>query len=462
MAKNIFNSIRDYWKGKNKFNTAFFSFYGGGSTSYDIKNQTYLDKGFNFNNDIYSIISKQATKTASIPLVIKKIEDEQAKSKLDVLSKSTKGNLTPLQKVKKRTLETKAYDGEVLGLPLEKPNPFQTWTEFNYLYKVFLKTNGNVYIYKLMPKEGMNAGTPIALYLLPSHSMEIILKKNADMMSVESPVFGYKLIEGNIGITFKADEITHIKYPNPNFDLNGSHLYGFSPIRAVLKNIESSNLALDLNIKTMKNGGAFGLIHSKGQTPLTYEQATGLKDRLKEMDADPDKLGKIAGVSAEIGFTRLSLTTDELKLFDYLNFDQKQICNALGWSDKLLNNDDGAKYDNVKQFRKQVVIDNIIPDLELLATAFNTDILPLFKNYKGTCLYFEYSELPEMQEDMTEMVAWVKPSIETGLISRNEGRVFMNLPMSEDSSMNEITVNADILTLDQALDDFPTVDGSPI
>ncbi len=112
--------------------------------------------------------------------------------------------------------------------------------------------------------------------------------------------------------------------------------------------------------------------------------------------------------------------------------------------------------------RKQVVIDNIIPDLELLASAFNTDILPLFKNYKGTCLYFEYSELPEMQEDMTEMVAWVKPSIETGLISRNEGRVFMNLPMSDDSSMNEITVNADILTLDQALDDFPTVDGSPI
>ena len=43
------------------------------------------------------------------------------------------------------------------------------------------------------------------------------------------------------------------------------------------------------------------------------------------MDADPDKLGKIAGVSAEIGFTRLSLTTDELKLFEYLNFDQKQI-----------------------------------------------------------------------------------------------------------------------------------------
>ena len=38
----------------------------------------------------------------------------------------------------------------------------------------------------------------------------------------------------------------------------------------------------------------------------------------------------------------------------------------------------------------------------------------------------------------------------------------MKLPLSEDKSMDEITVNADILTLEQALDDFPSVDNSPI
>ena len=446
----------------NKFNEAFFKFIGSGGSSYDLNAKTYIEKGFNINPIVYSVISQMATKTSSVPYTIKKIEDKGQKQKLSKLLKATKHELTPQQEVKRLMLETKAYQANDFDMPLEAPNPLQTWNEFLELYKTLIKITGNVYIYKLMPSEGRNEGTPLALYLLPSHLMEIVLKKDANMMSTESPIDGYHLIEGNIGITFTADEITHIKYPNPNFDLEGSHLYGFAPFRALLKNIESSNLALDLNIKTMKNGGAFGLIHSKGQSPLTQEQAKSLKDRLKEMDADPDKLGKIAGVSAEIGFTRLSLTTDELKLFEYLNFDQKQICNALGWSDKLLNNDAGAKYDNISQFRKQVVIDNIIPDLELFATAFNNDILPLFKNYKGTCLYFEYSELPEMQEDMSEMVAWVRPSIETGLITRNEGRAFMKLPESDDKSMDEVTVNADILTLEQALDDFPTVDSSPI
>ena len=446
----------------NKFNEAFFKFIGSGGSSYDLQAETYIEKGFNINPIVYSVISQMATKTSSVPYSIKKIEDKGEKQKLNNLLKATKHNLTPQQEVKRLMLESKAYTESDYTMPLDIPNPLQTWNEFLELYKTLIKLTGNVYIYKLMPNEGMNSGTPIALYLLPSHLMEIVLKKGANMMSVESPIDGYKLIEGNIGISFTENEVTHIKYPNPNFDLNGSHLYGLSPIRSVLKNIESSNLALDLNIKTMKNGGAFGLIHSKGQTPLTYEQANGLKDRLKEMDSDPDKLGKIAGVSAEIGFTRLSLTTDELKLFDYLSFDQKQICNALGWSDKLLNNDSGAKYDNIKQFRKQVVIDNIIPDLELFAVAFNNDIMPLFKNYKGTCIYFQYSELPEMQEDMTEMVAWVKLAIEAGLISRNEGRKFMKMALSEDKSMDEITVNADILTLEQALDDFPSVEGNTL
>jgi len=35
----------------------------------------------------------------------------------------------------------------------------------------------------------------------------------------------------------------------------------------------------------------------------------------------------------------------------------------------------------------------------------------------------------------------------------------MKLPVSDNEQMNEITVNTDILTLEQALDDFPSVDG---
>ena len=444
----------------NKFNQSFFKWMGGTGSSYDVNATTYIEKGYNINPIVYSVVSQMATKTSSVPYSIKKVESKEQKRKADRLVKATGYNLTPQQQVKQILLETKAYSEDELAMPIPKPNPLQTWSEWLELYKTFIRITGNVYIYKLTTSpDSPNAGNILGLYLLPSHLMNIVLKDDANLLTLESPIDHYKLISSETGIDFTEAEITHIKYPNPNFDTNGSHLYGLSPIKAILRNIESSNTALDLNIKTMNNGGAFGFVHSKGQTPLTADQAKGIKDRIKESFNDKDKLSQIMGVSAEIGFTRIGMTTDELKLFDYLNFDQKQICNALGWSDKLLNNDAGAKYDNVNQFRKQVVVDNIIPDLNLLTEAFDTDILPNFKGYENTCLKFEYSELPEMQQDLTEMIGWIKPAVETGLINRNEGRRFMKLPVSDNEQMNEITVNTDILTLEQALDDFPSVDG---
>ena len=81
--------------------------------------------------------------------------------------------------------------------------------------------------------------------------------------------------------------------------MQGSHLYGVSPIRAGLKNIQSSNSGLDLNIKTLKNGGAFGFIHGKG-VPLQPEQAKELKDRMKEMDCKPRKPIKNCGCECRV------------------------------------------------------------------------------------------------------------------------------------------------------------------
>ena len=62
-----------------------------------------------------------------------------------------------------------------------------------------------------------------------------------------------------------------------------------------------------------------------------------------------------------------------------------------------------------------------------------------------------------MQQDMTQMIAWIRPSIEIGLMSREESRTFMKLPNTDNESMKEFTVNADIMTLEQSLDDFPNV-----
>jgi len=440
----------------NKYNKAFLHLFGMSTASYDDKSITYIEKGYKINPIVYSVVNQISVKASSIPFYIKKIDNKQEKQKRDNLIKAVNYNPTPQQQIKRILLESKAFKEDYLDIPLEKPNPLQNWNEFVSLYETFMCTTGNAYIYLLSPSEGQNAGVPIAWYLLPSQLMEIHVKSNADTLDIESPVSHYTLTMGQQDIRFEEDKVIHIKYANPSFDEVGEHLYGVSPLRASLKNIESSNEALGLNIKTLKNGGAFGFIHSKGGG-LLDDQAKAIKERVLEMDTDTRRMSNILATSGELGFTRMSLTADELKPFDYLRYDMKMICNSLGWDDKMIGNDDGSKYDNFGIAMRKGITNKIMPDLKLLEQAINTQILPKYKNYKNTVWEFDISELPEMQDDMAMMAGWIGTYIDKGIITRNEARIASKFVISDDVNMNEFTVQSDILTLAQSLDDLPTI-----
>ena len=448
---NIFQRMFRNWTDVNKFNYSFMSQYGGEYTTYDQDNKTYLEKGYNFNSIVYSIINKQSIKTSSIPFYIKKIQDENAKNQLDNLQLSTKGKVTPTQRLKLNKLKTKAFTDEYLEIPLEKPNPLQSWAEFNYMYKTFIKLTGNVYVYMLMPDDGMNKGVPIAVYLLPSHLIKIVTKDNASMLGIESPIKSYMLIQGKQYIEFEAEKVLHIKYANPNYDEDGEHLYGFAPLKAGLRNVNSSNAAVDNNIKTLANSGAFGFIFGKNAT-FTEGQVKEIKERLIEMDNNPDRLSKLSALSGEIGFQRISLTTDELKPFDYLAYDEKQLCNVLGYSVLLLNSSEGAKYDNVNAFRKAIVTDDIKPDLQLLEQGFWKPFLAKFKGYDNTLGYYDISELPEMQDDMVQLAEWATKLQDRGDLNGNEIREMFSFPESGLNEHSVYTVANDVLTLSEAIE----------
>ena len=453
LRSTIGRSIMPQKELMNSIQRAFYQMTGVSYTAYDVDGKTYLEKGYGKNPDVYAVINQMSTKTASVPYVIKKVKDEGAKKHLDRLNNSVKGNFNMQQEFKKRILETKAFEEEILEFPLDRPNPLQTWSEIYALYKTFLKLTGNVYFYIVSPDLGVNQGKPLAIYIMPSHQMNIVLKPTPDLTDTESPIDYYTLIEGQTYVKFQAKDIIHVKYPNPFYDQNGSHLYGLAPTRAGLRNIQSSNEAIDLNNKTMKNGGAFGFIYGKGGIPLTSDQAGQLKTRLREMDMDQSRLGQIAGVSAEVGFTRIALSTDELKPFDFLKHDQKTICNIYNWDDKLLNNDEGSKshLNGLSQAWQGVLINNIMPDLKLLEEAFNTFLLPRFKELQGAVIYWDISELPEMQKDMETLSKWVLNSVDKGVITRQEARIALKFPESKNKDLDVFTVSGNIMPLSDAL-----------
>ena len=435
--------------GKNLFNEAFYSFLGSAATHYDTNNKNYLEKGYNLNPDVYACINKASIKTVSVPYSVKKINDKKAYNQYKQFNLATKGEISPLQYLKTAKLQTKAYSEDEMPFPLEQPNPTQTWSDIFYLYKTFMKVTGNYYLYKMSPEEGMNKNTPVQVYALPAHLMEMVLKSNANMVGIESPIDYYMLIEGNSYIEFPAKDIIHVKYANPNFDLKGSHLYGMSPLRSALRNINSQNSAIDGNIKSLQNAGAFGFVYGKG-TPWTPEQAAAMKEKLVEMDKSPERLAKIAGASGEVGFQRISLTTDELKPFDFLNWDRKTICNVLNFPDELLNNDGKASLGSTDtaQARKQLITDDIQPDLVLLQDALNKDFIPLFKGYENAVIEWDVTELPEMQQDMKALAE----ALNILPLKPNEIRTAFKYETLNDDGMDVVWINANKKRIDEVSD----------
>jgi hypothetical protein len=439
MAKNRIALAWDMLTNPNKnlFNEAIYKLVGGITNTYNFNLETLLVKGYGENPDVNAIVNQQASKTSAVPYCIKVIDDKDAYKKI----KSYPTNTTYLQQKEIKKLSLKAYETDSeLPFPLEKPNPNQTWNDIWFLYKLYLKVCGNVYFYKMSPTDGVNAGQPMQLYILPAHWVEIVLKPNANMMSVENPIDYYILNQGNISIKFPQDTIIHIKRSNPFFNTSGAHLYGYSELMAAIRNINSSNSFIDTNVKTSQNSGVYGFIHAgDGATPLTAEQAQSLKDRLVDMDNSSARLANIAGASGKLGFTRISLTTDELKPFDFLSNDRRTLANCLNWSVDLLNEEKsgtGFGVDGLIEARKRCITDNIKPDLDLLASYLNPEFIQKFKGYENAVIEWDITELPEMQTDMETMSKWIN----SVPLSMNERRDVFNYEPIDDPLMDEIYI----------------------
>lgn len=438
---NIFERFSNWWRGEvppNSYNAAAYSLIGGLDAVYDYNNKSYIE-AFRTNPDVFAMVQQMTDKTIAVPYYIRKIKSEESLKEYRSLQYATKGNLTPMQLGRLKMLESRTFENDYKPFPLEQPNPNQTWADIFALFKTYYVLTGNVYFYLQKPKDGVNAGVPRQFYVLPSHLVKIVLKKDADLLSDENVIDKYMLTDGASFVEFPEEDVIHVKTTNPSFDFNGNHLYGMSRLSAALKNITASDAALDNNVKTMRNSGVFGFITAKdANTPFTAEQAISVKEKLVEMDLSNSRLSKIAGASVPIDFTRLSLSTDELKPFEYLKHNQKAIANVLGWSDALLNNDDGGRYDKQKEERKRVITDNIQPDLIKLAEALNKEFIPLFKGYENHILEWDITELPEMQEDFKEMLEWMN----NAPITPNEIREAIKYNRLEMEGMDSVWINA--------------------
>jgi HK97 family phage portal protein len=403
-----------------EYNKAIYNWLGESIVWNPENDTTYINEGYRKNSTVYSLVNIIAKAASSIPFqVYEKVNDNDYKR----YKAMNNGILDPSVMHKANYLKKKALvelEDTDLHKLLERPNPSQSYASWITELIAFGKLTGNRYIYGIAPETGNGAGKYKELYVMPSQLMEII---SGGYMQ---PVKEYA-IEYNGQYKIPADQICHIKDFNPYFDGSGSHLYGQSPLRAGLRSMTTNNEAVQTGVKYLQNQTARGVLMSD-EGDLNEVQAQQLKDKFRKNFQGADNAGDIIITPKKLSWVNFGLNASDVSLIEQYNASIKDLCNIYNVPVTLLNNTESSTFNNVKEAKKALYQNCVIPELNKIQDELNRWLAP--KYGEKLCIEFDYSVIPELQEETEKVVDQMSKA---WWLTPNEKRAAMSFGADEEN-----------------------------
>jgi HK97 family phage portal protein len=416
-----------------EYNKAIYNWLGESIVWNPENDTTYINEGYRKNATVYSLVNIIAKAASSIPFQIyEKVNDNDYKRYKSMTNGSF--DTTVLHKadfLKKKAL-VELHETDLHKL-LDRPNPAQSYASWITELIAFGKLTGNRYIYGIAPETGNGAGKYKELYVMPSQLIEIISG------GIMQPVKEYA-IEYNGQFRIPADHMCHIKDFNPYFDGSGSHLYGQSPLRAGLRSMTTNNEAVQTGVKYLQNQTARGVLMSD-EGDLNEVQAQQLKDKFRKNFQGADNAGDVIITPKKLSWVNFGLNASDVSLIEQYNASIKDLCNIYNVPVSLLNNTESSTYNNVKEAKKALYQNCVIPELNKIADELNRWLAP--KYGEKLCIEFDYSAIPELQEETEKVVGQMS---QAWWLTPNEKRAAMSYGTDEENEiLNEYYIPANLI-----------------
>jgi HK97 family phage portal protein len=417
------------------YNKLVYTWLGTNIIMNEDNDVTYIRDGYQRNATIYSIINLIVKSATTIPMTVYRVTNEgSAKQYKAMTSGVMDGNAMYKANILRKRAFEEVKDSELEAL-LKRPNPEQSFSAWLGELVAFGKLTGNRYIYGIGPDSGPNQGKFTELYALPSQLVEIVSG------GVMQPVAGYK-IQYNSMIEVAPELVCHIKDFNPDYDSSGSNLYGQSPLRAGLRVLSSNNEAVTTGLKYLQNQTSRGMLVSKDGN-LTEVQGQALKDKFRKSYQGSSNAGDVIISSKDLSWVNFGLNASDLSLIEQYNGTVKDLCNIYNIPVQLLNNTDSSTYNNMKEAKKALYQNAVIPELIKIRDELNRWLAPKYGKGDEYFIDFDFTAISEMQEEVDKLVNqlasawWVTP---------NEKRDAMNYAMdTENPFMDDYFIPANLM-----------------
>lgn len=409
---------------------------------------SYIRKGYDINDMVYSIINLIVRKCKVAPWGMYRIVDEQAYKKLQSIYRQktwSANDYAAASMLQRKALKPVAEPGK-WGELLKYPNEEEVFNDFignGIAYKLLL---GNKYILGKPLKGGANAGIPFELRNMPSQHINIWATNT----------FPSRVIKYNIGLIptvfYIPGEVLHEKYWNPNYNINGEQLYGVAPLKAALGLLGRNNSSMTASASAFDNGGIKGVLHLKavpGQVDgeLLVQEVSNLKDAVVGEWSGADNYGRMGVGGYDMGWIPIGLTHEEMQLIESEKWDLRRFCSVWNVNSQLLNDDQKA-YNNFEEAQKALTTGAALPELCSTRDQLNRKGSTVWGFAKGNVVDFDLSVYSELQADVKDTATWTSQLL---AISPNEQRELCGLAALPDEQMNEPFI---LTTNRQALSDY--------
>ena len=354
--------------------------------SYDDNIRTYIEKGYQQNPVVFSIVNMIAKNVAKAKWVCK----------------NSKGEVV---------------ENVLLKELMYKPNPLQRWSDLQEALTTHYMLEGNAFLTGEYGT-GINSTKYNSLYVLPAEDMQIIAIDKA--MGIRGYRVDFAWAEDT---EIPATEVLHMRTPNPDYDEVDNWLFGQSPFRAASKSIQAYNESLDTGVWFLENKGAQKILfNDNDEMELGPEAADQLKRKLRDSAQGSKNSANIPIIDGKLGVLDVSANAEDALVLEQRMWAAQEICNVANFPSQLIGLKD-ATYQNAKEAKKALWENCVIPMLDELRNGYNCWLTPKF----GDDIYLDYdvSHIDALQED--KLLRGEAITKFAGMVTINEAREMAGL-----------------------------------
>ena len=269
---------------------------------------------------------------------------------------------------------------------VKNPAPKETQYEFLEALITHLQISGNAYVLKERARVGV-----VSLMLLRPDRIEVHADKNA-----------YTYDVGGRRYVIPAEDIGHLKFPNPNNDF-----YGLSPLQVLLKQTAIDTDATNFTRAFFNNAGVpSGMLKLKRRIN-SQEEADRLRTQWRGQFRGDRNWHRIAILDEDASYEVMGSSIGQMEIPELRQLSESRICAGFGVPAILVGANVGLQrstYSNYREARESFWEETLLPLYKRIEQFMQTLLEPEFPSEQGY-LAFDFKDVRALQEDQDALVS---------------------------------------------------------